>query len=81
MELRPYVRASHEFLPRDGNHADSDLFSLCVFRTENIGGVAASRGGWRKSPYVGMSINPSVARRHLPYLELHPRSWTKREYQ
>ena len=43
----PYVRALHEFLPRDGNHADGDLFSLCVFCTENIGGVAASRGGWR----------------------------------
>ena len=31
---------------------------LCVFRMENIGGVAVSRGGWRIAPYVGMSINP-----------------------
>ena len=27
---------------------------------ENIGGVAASRGGWKIAPYVGMLINPSV---------------------
>ena len=41
-------------------HTKGNLFSPCVFRTENIGGVAASRGGWRIAPYVGMSINPSV---------------------
>ena len=40
------------------NNTHANLFSPCVFRTENIGGVAASRGGWRISPYVGMSINP-----------------------
>ena len=42
------------------NNTDANLFSLCVFRMENIGGVAASRGGWRMSPNVGISINPSV---------------------
>ena len=39
-------------------HTKGNLFSPCVFRTENIGRVAESRGGWRIAPYVGMSINP-----------------------
>ena len=33
------------------NNTHANLFSPCVFRTENIGGVAASRGGWRKTEY------------------------------
>ena len=39
-------------------HAKGSIFSPCVFRTENIGGVAVSRGGWKIAPYVGSSINP-----------------------
>ena len=39
-------------------HTHANLFSPYVFRMENIGGVAVSRGGWRIAPYVGMSINP-----------------------
>ena len=41
-------------------HIKGNLFSPCVFRMENIGGVATSRGGWRIPPNVKNSINPSV---------------------
>ena len=34
------------------NNTHGNLFSPCVFRMENIGGVAASRGGWWIAPYV-----------------------------
>ena len=44
MELRPYVRASHEFLPRRGLFLDIKTHNKIVYK------------------------NPSVARRHLPYL-------------
>ena len=40
------------------NNIHGNLFSPCVFRMENIGGVAVSRGGWRMSPNAGLSINP-----------------------
>ena len=69
MELCPYVRgyltplnpcSTRIFTSPWITWAHGNLFSHCVFRTENIGGVAASRGGWRIAPYVGISINPSV---------------------
>ena len=41
-------------------YTHANLFSLCVFRMENIGGVATSRGGWRIAQNVKTSINPSV---------------------
>ena len=42
------------------NNTHANLFSPCVFLMGNIGGVAASRGGWRISQNVKISINPSV---------------------